>query len=121
MLLVSIVRQYIFPFTKKIIKNFLYGVIGGKIFITVIAFFLYHWLYIKVLTEDNVISVLRIFKSFVDLNKLNAIYLWIMGFKPVLLTSAWFIVLTTIIFISMPLISIAVTLRKHKQITEEDL
>jgi hypothetical protein len=119
--LVSITQRYIFPFTKKIIKNFLQGVMIGKIFITIVAFVFYHWLYIKVLTEDNVIFVLRIFKSFVDLNKLNAIYLWIMDFKPVLLTSAWFIVLTTVIFISIPLIGIVITVRKNKQLTEEDI
>ncbi len=119
--LVSITQRYIFPFTKKIIKNFLQGVMIGKILITVVAFFFYHWLYIKVLSEDNILFVLRLFKSFMGSDKLNAAYNWIMEFKPVLLTSAWFIVLTTVIFISIPLISIVITMRKNKQLTEEDL
>jgi hypothetical protein len=119
--LISITQRYIFPFTKKIIKNFLQGVIAGKILITIVAFIFYHWMYIKVLTEDNVIAASSRLHSFVSYDKLNSIYLWIMDFRPVLLTSAWFIVLTTVIFISIPLISIVITVRKNKQLTEEDL
>ncbi len=119
--LVSITQRYIFPFTKKIIKNFLIGVITGKLLITVIAFIFYHWLYIKVLTEDKVISKLQSFKYFLDPDKSNIVYNWIMEFKPTLLISAWFIVLTTVIFITIPLISIFITIRKNRQLTEEDL
>ena len=120
LLLMNITRRYVYPFTKRIIKNFLCGVIGGKLFITGVAFFLYHYLYIKVLTEDNVAHVLSMFRFLAGAGKLQAIHACIMEFRQVLLTSAWFIVLTAMIFISIPLIGIAITIHRNKPLKEED-
>jgi hypothetical protein len=80
-------------------------------------------MYIKVLSEDNVLSVLYFLKtniSYIETDTLNAIYEWIMDFKPVLISSSWFIVVTAMIFISIPLMSLSIKACRNKKLEKED-
>lgn len=108
-------RFYGGNFTKSMIKSFLSGVIAGAVLKMVVAFLFFHFLYLTIITEKNIISVLQPMRDFVSYETLNNIYIWILNFKPVFLTSAWFVVFTTIIFIMIPLIMITITVIKQKR------
>jgi hypothetical protein len=108
-------RYYSGNFTRVMIKSFVSGSITGAILKMILAFILFHFLYLVVLTEERIAAFLSVFRSWADSGALDGIYRWIIDFRPVLLISAWFIVLTTMIFIMVPLLSIGITLYRERK------
>ena len=107
-------KYYAGNFTRIMIRSFVSGTIVGAVLKMVLAFIVFHFLYLVVLTEGRIVSFLSIFRSWADPGTLEGIYRWIVDFKPVLLISAWFIVLTTAIFIMVPVASIGITLYRER-------
>lgn len=114
-------RYYAGNFTRVMIRSFVSGTVVGAVLKMVLAFILFHFLYLVVLTEERIASFLAVFRSWIAPGTLDGIYRWTVEFKPVLLISAWFIVLTTVIFIMVPMISVGITLlqERHKSLKEE--
>lgn len=108
-------KYYTGNITKTMIRNLIGGVFVGAILKTILAVLLFHFLYIVVLKESNIIYVLSHLSIVLDKSKLIPIYIWLMEFKPILLTSAWFVVVTTIIFLLIPIVMIAITVVKEKR------
>jgi hypothetical protein len=108
-------RYYAGRFTRVMIRSFVSGTIVGAILKMVLAFILFHFLYLVVLTEERIATFLSIFRSWVAPGTLENVYGWIVEFKPVLLISAWFIVLTTVIFIMVPVVSIGIALYRERK------
>lgn len=108
-------RYYNGNFTRVMIKSFVSGSIAGAILKMVLAFIFFHFLYLAVFVEDRIASVVYVFRSWADPGYLENIYQWLVHFRPVLLISAWFIVLTTLIFIMVPVISIGLTLYRERE------
>jgi len=114
-------RYYTGNFTRVMIRSFLSGVAVGAVIKMILAFILFHFLYLVVFTEGRIAAFLSIFTSWTSPGTLERAYGWIVDFKPVLLISAWFIVLTTVIFIMVPVVSIGITLfRERKTSLKED-
>ncbi len=111
----SMGRYYSGNFTRVMIKSFVSGSITGAILKMILAFILFHFLYLVVFTEERIAAFLAVFRSWAHPGTLNSIYRWIIDFRPVFLISAWFIVLTTLIFIMVPLLSIGITLYKERK------
>ncbi len=102
----SVGRYYEGPFTKSMVRCLLSGVVIGALFKMVIAFLFFHFLYFVILTEERLSTALLHLKDRVAFETLDQIYRWTLGFKPVFLTSAWLVVLTTLIFIAIPMITV---------------
>jgi hypothetical protein len=113
-------RYYAGKFTRVMIRSFVSGTIVGAILKMVLVFILFHFLYLVVLTDGRIAAFLSIFRSWVALGTLEHVQGWIAEFKPVLLISAWFIVLTTVIFIMVPVVSIGVALYRERKISHKE-
>jgi uncharacterized membrane protein (UPF0136 family) len=108
-------RYYTGKFTRVMIRSFVSGTIIGAVLKMVLAFILFHFLYLVVLTEERIAAFLSIFRSWITQRTLEQVHGWIVEFRPVLLISAWFIVLTTVIFIMVPVISIGIALYRERK------
>ncbi len=102
----SIGRYYEGAFTKSMVRCLLSGVVIGAVFKMVIAFLFFHFLYFVILTEDRLSSALLHLQERVAFETLDGVYRWVLAFKPVFLTSAWLVVLTTLIFITIPMVTV---------------
>lgn len=107
---------YIGPYTRSMIKNFVGGVITGAIGKMMIAFITFHFLYMVVLTKKNSIRLLMMFDEHIKPETFIAMYRWISEFRPVLLVSAYLIVLTTFIFVTIPLVAMAMASLRNRRL-----
>lgn len=106
---------YIGPYTRSMIRNFVGGVITGAVAKMIIAFIFFHFLYMVVLTENHVIRLLLRVRKYMETETFIAIYQWIMEFRPVLLTASYLIVVTTTVFVILPLVAmIFVSIRNRR-------
>lgn len=105
---------YVGAVSKVMIRNLLGGIIAGAVAKTFIAVVVFHFLYLF-LTPERIMLALSYFKTAITPQRLNAAYYWIMNFKPLLLTSSWVIIFSTLLFIAIPVISIVSTSMKNRR------
>jgi hypothetical protein len=107
---------YIGPYTRSMIRNFVGGVITGAVCKMFIAFIFFHFLYMVVLSENHVIRILLRVRKYMKMDTFIAIYQWIMEFRPVLLTASYLIVVTTTVFVILPLITMIIVSMRNRQL-----
>ncbi len=108
--------MYIGPYTRSMIRNFVGGVITGAIGKMIIAFIFLHFLCLVVLTENHVIRLLLRFGRNIRTETFISIYRWTMEFRPVLLTASYLIVLTTSVFVALPLVTMLFVSLRNKRL-----
>lgn len=97
---------YIGKYTRAMILNLLGGMAFGAVLKAVVAFIAFHFIYFKVLTDGNVTwAVSKLYHARLSEKTVTGIFSWVQGFKNVFLTSAYFILVTTVIFIVIPLVA----------------
>jgi len=106
--------------SRKMVTAFMSGMTQGAVFKALLAFFVYHFLYIAVLTDENIINAALWLKRYrVNTEKLVSWAQWFMDARGILLDSAWWIVITTIIIVSLPYLTFYKTKRKiAKDVTD---
>ncbi len=114
--LTTIRKYYIGEITKSSIRNLLWGVTAGGFFKMAIAFIFFHFMYLKGFDEDFLTMVLLKLPPFVKYDTLNAIYGWLQGLRPVFLTSAYFVLCVTLLYVSIPWISVFLASRKTRKL-----
>jgi hypothetical protein len=113
----NVCTRYIGNFTRAMIRNLLGGVLTGSMLKAIIAFIFFHFLYLVVLTEKNLVWIAQQLYTFqVSQPTVTKIYNWMTGFRGVFLISAWFIVATTILFMAIPVISMFLTSRRNHKL-----
>jgi hypothetical protein len=96
--------QYVGKYTKAMVRNLLGGMIGGAVLKAVLAFIAFHFIYFKVFTEKNIIWVIsKFFYTRFEMTTVSRIYNWVLSFREIFITSSYFIVLSTLVFILIPL------------------
>jgi hypothetical protein len=120
LILASIGRYYIGKLSKRAINWLMAGLTVAGALKIVIAFVFYNTLYASVLDEGRVGRFLLWFYPQVSYRALNKIYRFLMGVKPVLLTSASFVVLTTFLMITIPWLFIFTASRKTRRMIERE-
>ncbi len=120
LILASIGRYYIGKLSKRAINWLMAGLTVAGILKIVIAFVFYNTLYASVLDESRVSRFLLWFYPQVSYQSLNRIYRFLMSVKPVLLTSASFVVLTTFLMITIPWLFIFTASRKTRKTIERE-
>lgn len=114
-------KYYIGSISKSAISSLLWGFILGALLKMVIAFILFHTIYFYLLSPDFLSKNLLKFSHFIKYETLNKIYKFLIEFRPVFLTSSYFIVFTTILMIAIPIVSIIIGSRKtRKEIEKEE-
>ena len=104
----SLGKYYIGEISKAAIKNLISGLATGAILKMIIAFIAFHFLYFIVLEPHNLAGTLIKLKWLVSMNKLNTIHQWLGDFRHIFLSSSYFIVFTTFLMVSIPLIGIII-------------
>jgi hypothetical protein len=120
LILASIGRYYIGKLSKRAINWLMAGLTVAGALKIVIAFVFYNTLYASVLDESRVSRFLLWFYPQVSYHALNKIYRFLMGVKPVLLTSASFVVFTTFLMITIPWLFIFTASRKTRRMIERE-
>jgi hypothetical protein len=108
--------MYIGPYTRSMIRNFVGGVITGAIGKMIIAFIFFHFMYMVVLTEKHVAWVLLRFRGRAGMDTLNAIYRWVIEFKPVFITASYLVVVTTLVYIAIPLVAMSLAAARNRKL-----
>lgn len=114
----SVGKYYAGPFTKRMIRNLLGGSITGAVTKMILAVILFHWLYVQS-TPGQASNALRFLSGWISDNALTSVYYLAMDFRPVLLTASWFVVVTTIVFVLIPVTSVAFNAYKNRNMFTE--
>lgn len=114
--------QYIGEYTKAMVRNLLGGMIGGAVLKALLAFIAFHFIYFKVFSDKNIVWVLsKFFYTRFSMETVTKIYHYVNSFKGIFITSSYFIVVSTIFFILIPVISYVWAWRRNEKIFESGL
>jgi len=120
LILASIGRYYIGKLSKRAINWLMAGLTVAGVLKIIIAFVFYNTLYASILEEERVARFLLWFYPQIGYPALNKIYCFLMGVRPVLLTSASFVALTTFLMITIPWAFIFAASRKTRKMIERE-
>ncbi len=108
---------YIGKYTRAMIANLIGGMAFGAILKAIVAFIAFHFIYFKILSDDHVSwAVSKLYHARLSEKTVAGIFNWVQGFKTVFLTSAYFILVTTAIFILIPLIAMLYAHFRNKKL-----
>lgn len=120
LIIATIGKYYVGNLSRRAINWLMMGLTGACALKVVIAFVLYNMLYVLVLDPDRTARFLMKFHPHVSYTALNRVYTILMEFKPILLTSANFVVLTTVLMITVPWVCILYSSKKTKKLIERE-
>ena len=109
---------YIGPYTRSMIRNFVGGVVTGAFGKMFVAFIFFHFLYMVVFTKNHIVRLLLVFRRYMGTETFISVYRWMTEFRPVFLTASYLIVFTTLIFITIPLITMHFVARRNRRLEE---
>jgi len=112
------VRSFHGPYTHAMVKNLLQGIAAAAVLKVVIIFLLFHFIYIKVLTEDRILKMVSALTKYISIEKLAGPYKWLLEFRPVFLSSAWFVLITTAIWLAVLIGCYFSALRRNERLKE---
>lgn len=113
-------KYYIGSISKSAIRSLLQGFITGALVKMVAVFIFFHTVYFYLLSPSFLSKNLLKFRQFIKYETLNKIYHFLLEFRPVFLTSSYFLVFATILMIAIPVSSIIVGSRKTKREIEKE-
>lgn len=118
-LMAKVAVKFIGPYTRGMVVNLIGGTFIGAIGKAIFAMLAYHFLRYIVLTDSNMVwAVLKLSAAKVKSGTLAELYYIAMGFKGVLLSSAYFIQVGTAIFIFIPSVALTYTYFRNKKLIE---
>ena len=95
---------FIGEYTRAMVLNLLGGMIFGAIVKGVVVFIAFHFLYFKIFTDRNILWLAaKLSLTGTASGTVTAISSWVRGFKGIFLISAYFVLVSTAIFIVIPL------------------
>jgi hypothetical protein len=108
---------FIGEYTRAMVLNLLGGMIFGAIVKAVLAFIAFHFLYFKIFTDRNVLwAVIKLSCAKISSGTAASIYFWVQGFKGIFLTSAYFVLVSTAVFIVIPIVAMLVAWRRNRKL-----
>jgi len=118
--LITLGNYYIGGLTRAAIMSLIQGIVIGAAVKAVLAFIFFHYLYFVVFQPETLGNLILKLHFFIKPKTREKLYFWLMEFKSSLLPSAWFVVVTTVIFIGIPLASILIQGKRINRIIEEE-
>jgi hypothetical protein len=117
LLMAKVATRFIGPYTRGMVVNLIGGTFIGAIGKAIFAMLAYHFLRYIVLTDKNLVwAVLKLHDAKVKPGTLAELYYGAMGFKGVLLSSAYFIQTGTAIFIFIPSVALTYTYFRNRRL-----
>jgi hypothetical protein len=111
--------KFVGTYTRAMTRNLLGGVIAGAVLKAILAFVGFHFLYIVVMTDSNLQwAATQLYRLDLSRSSVLTIYNWVYGFKEVFLTSAWFVLGITVIFITIPSIAMLLAVWRNRKLIE---
>lgn len=111
--------RFVGTYTRAMIRNLLGGVVAGAVMKGVLAFIGFHFLYIVVMTDGNLRwAAGQLYRLKLSRPTVAAIYRWVYDFREIFLTSAWFVLGVTIVFIAIPTLTLLFAVRRNKKLVE---
>lgn len=95
------VRSFHSDYTHAMVKNLLMGITAAAALKVVIVFLLFHFIYIKLLTQEKIVGVVSYLTQYISIERLVDPYKWLLEFRPVFVTSAYFVLITTAIWLAV--------------------
>ena len=105
---------YVGTISKSMIRNLFGGLFVGLFLKMLVVFFAFNWLYIKLTPEFVYSTLLHIHKALPNANLVPAYY-WILKFKNVFPESIVFVVLTSLLVIIVPSLTLFITTLKNRK------
>lgn len=110
---------FIGEYTRAMVLNLLGGMIFGAIVKAVVAFIAFHFLYFKIFTDKNVVwAVTKLYYTKTSQSTVYSIYNWVQGFKGIFLISAYFVLISTAVFIIIPIIAMLFAWRRNLKLID---
>ncbi|ANA41775.1 hypothetical protein A2G06_16690 (plasmid) [Geobacter anodireducens] len=95
--------SYIGEYTRSMVRNLLGGMAFGAFLKAVIVFIAFHTIYFYLFTDKNILWITsKFYYVKMSAERVAGIYYWVQGFKSIFLTSAYFVLISTIIFVAIP-------------------
>lgn len=101
--------------TRAMIRNFLGGVMTGAFSKMFVVFIFFHFLYFNLFSDKVLEAVFSRLSGNIQNDYLEPVWYWIYDFREVFLISAWFVVLSTFLFLIVPVIYFVKTYIKKKK------
>jgi hypothetical protein len=92
----------------------------GSVFKVAIAFILFHFIYFVMLEPVRLSGLLVKLRPALKPEIVNSVYFWLIDFKPVFLTSAYFIAFSAFIMVAIPIGTILIVSRRAKMIIDHE-
>jgi hypothetical protein len=116
----SLGKFYIGEITKCAIHYLLQGVILAAVLKGFVAFMAFNYIYFVLLDPGFLADHMIQLKGFIAYNTLNRWFNWWLAFKPVFLLSSYFVVITTLILIIVPIWGVYHGSKKIEKIIEQE-
>lgn len=111
---------YVGTISKAMIRNLFGGLFAGVLFKALIIFFAFNWLYIA-MTPEHVYSFLMQVHKILPRANLVPVYYWLLKFRYVLPESVVFVVLTSLLVVILPTITLVITSLKQRKKGEREV
>ncbi|MDA8088831.1 MAG: hypothetical protein M0Z61_01215 [Nitrospiraceae bacterium] len=105
---------YVGNISRSMIRNLLGGAALGALAKALIAVIVFNFLYLY-FTAQRIANLVLLLRRFLSQGQMEYLYEKALEFRPVLLISSWFIVLSTLLFIAIPTLAIAATAFKNRK------
>jgi hypothetical protein len=116
----SLGKYYIGEISKAAIKNLIAGLVSGAILKFVIAFMAFHFIYFIVLEPDRLGAWMLKLTWLIRIENMDRLYQWLGEFRPVFLTSAYFVAFTTFLMVAIPITGIYMGARKSSRVMNNE-
>jgi len=114
--------KFVGGYTRAMIRNLLGGVVAGAVLKAILAFLGFHFLYFVMLSDTNLQKGAQLlYKAHIPRNAVVSAYSWLYDFKPVFLTSAWFILGVTLVFVLIPTLSMLLARVRNRKLIKAGL
>ena len=119
-MLASLGNYYIGTLTRAAIRSLFHGIIAGALVKILFMFLFFHYLYIEIFTTKRIWPLLGKFSFLSEYSTRKQIYYWIMSFKSTLIPTAWFFIISTLFYVTVPMLFILFRGRTLRKIIEEE-
>jgi hypothetical protein len=108
-------RFYEGMYTKTMIRSFLGGVTIGAVLKVFFSFILFHFLALYVSEPARLGNFILLAAGWISPARLESAYYFLLNFRRIYLISAWFILITTISYLSVPFASIGLRIWRDRK------
>ena len=112
-------KCYIGEYTRSIVLNLLGGMTLGAGLKAVLSYIVFQSLYFHILTDRHIYWLSQqLYHARLKPETVTRFFCWFIGFRPIFLMSANFVVLSTVIFTAIPWFSFLYAKRRNKRFIE---